>query len=53
MRGTLELYCNLLRWARPRLVSRPRSAAVADPDPVAADPVGPPTAAGPVDERTL
>jgi len=51
MRGTLELYCALLRWARPRLVPRPRSAPVADSDPVAADAVGPPTAAGPVDDR--
>ena len=51
MRETLELYCDLLRWARPRLVPRPRSAPAADSDPAAADAVGPPTAAGPVDDR--
>jgi hypothetical protein len=49
--GTLELHCALLRWARPQLVPRPRSAPAADSDPVAADAMGPPTAAGPVDDR--
>src|SRR5664280_1203130 len=51
--GTLELHCALLRWARPQLVPRPRSAPVADSDPVAADAMGPPTPAGPVDDLSL
>src|SRR5450759_5262208 len=49
--GTLELHCALLWWARPQLVPRPRSAPAADSDPAAADAVGPPTAAGLVDDR--
>src|SRR5659263_473935 len=48
---TLELHCALLRWARPQLVPRPRSAPAADSDPVAAVAMGPPTPAGPVDDR--
>ena len=49
--GTLELHCALLWWARPQLVPRPRSAPAVDSDPAAADAVGPPTAAGLVDDR--